>query len=107
LDWALTTAGPAPFDSLWLAHTWHDLDPARVLTEHRAALLRHGASAVRADDVWELLCDLAWLRTFFMGAEWLVRDVRGAPTDAEDDAARARLNFWSHTAAEIVRRRGW
>lgn len=107
LDWALATAGPATFDSLWLAQTWRALDPLHMLALHRAALLRHGVSAVSDDATWELLCDLGWVRTFLMGAEWMVRDVRGAPTDTEDQAARERLNSWCRTTAAILRARGW
>jgi hypothetical protein len=107
LDWALATAGAATFDSLWLAQTWHTLDPLHVLALHRAALLRHGVQAVGDDATWALLCDLGWVRTFLMGAEWMVRDVRGATTDDEDRAARARLNSWCHRAADILRARGW
>lgn len=107
LDWSLTTAGPATFDSLWLAHTWHALDPARVLTEHRGALLRHGITAVRDDATWDMLVDLGWVRTFFLGAEWLVRDVRGAQSEEEEAASLARLRFWSSRTAEILRQRGW
>jgi hypothetical protein len=107
LDWALVTAGAATFDSLWLAQTWHTLDPLHVLALHRAALLRHGVASVADDATWALLCDLGWVRTFLMGAEWMVRDVRGATTDDEDRAARARLNSWCHRAADILRARGW
>lgn len=107
LDWALVTAGAATFDSLWLAQTWHTLDPLHVLALHRAALLRHGIQAVADDATWALLCDLGWVRTFLMGAEWMVRDVRGATNDEEDRAARARLNSWCHRAADILRARGW
>lgn len=107
LDWALVTAGPATFDSLWLAQTWHTLDPLQVLEWHRAALVRLGIADVQDDVTWALLCDLGWVRTFLMGAEWMVRDVRGAQTDDEDRAARARLNSWCHRAAEILRARGW
>jgi hypothetical protein len=107
LDWALVTAGPATYDSLWLAQTWHTLDPLQVLAWHRAALLRHHIAAAQDDATWALLADLGWVRTFLMGAEWMVRDVRGAQTDDEDRAARARLNSWCHRAADILRARGW
>ncbi|MBA3823234.1 MAG: hypothetical protein H0X24_04905 [Ktedonobacterales bacterium] len=107
LDWALATAGPATFDSLWLAQTWRALDPYVVLAQHRAALLRHGVTTVADDATWALLADLGWVRTFFMGAEWMVRDVRGATTDEEDAKARARLNSWSHHTVEILAERGW
>ncbi len=107
LDWALVTAGPATFDSLWLAHTWHTLDPLHTLELHRAALLRHGVTAVQDDATWALLCDLGWVRTFLMGAEWMVRDVRGSQTDEEDRDARARLASWARRAVEIIRARGW
>lgn len=107
LDWALATAGPAPYDSLWMAFTWQAAEPDAALIEHRSALLKRGVTAVRDSDTWELLCDLAWLRTFYTGAEWLVRDVRGAPDDAADRAARQRMHFWADRAARIIRARGW
>lgn len=107
LDWALATAGPATYDSLWLAQTWRALDPLHTLALHRAALARHGVTAVNDEATWELLCDLGWVRTFLMGAEWMVRDVRGATTDAEDEAARDRLKSWARTTAAILRARDW
>jgi hypothetical protein len=107
LDWALTTAGPATFDSLWLAQTWRALDPYVALNQHRAALLRHGVTAVADDETWNLLADLGWVRTFFMGVEWMVRDVRGSTTDEEDANARARLNSWCHRTVEILAAHGW
>ncbi len=107
LDWALVTAGAATFDTLWLAQTWHTIDPLWTLDLHRHALLRHGVTAVADDATWNLLADLGWVRAFLMGAEWMVRDVRGAPTDAEDILARERLNSWCKRAMEICRRRGW
>lgn len=107
LDWALCTAGPAPYDSLWLAHTWHAADPDRALTLHRAALVAQGVADARDDAEWSLLIDLAWVRTFLLGAEWLVRDIRGATTVADEAEARARLARWATRAAEIVVRRGW
>ncbi len=107
LDWALATAGPAPYDSLWLAFTWQAADPDVTLFEHRSALLSRGVTAVRDNVLWELLCDLAWVRTFYTGAEWLVRDVRGASTDSAEQQARARLTFWGDRAASIIQSRGW
>jgi thiamine kinase-like enzyme len=107
IDWSLVAAAPATLDSLWFAHTWHALDADRVLVEHRAELLRHGVSAVRDDDLWALLADIGWVRSTLLGAEWLVRDVIGAPTDDEEREARERLHLWCHRAAEIIRRRDW
>jgi hypothetical protein len=107
LDWALATTGAATFDSLWLAQTWRALDPFHVLDLHRAALLRHGVTDAADDALWALLCDLGWVRTFLMGAEWMVRDVRGATTDEADRAARERLNSWSRRTAAILRARDW
>ncbi len=107
LDWSLVMAGPATLDSLWFAHTWRALDPDRILIEHRAELLRHGVAAVRDDALWSLLADLGWVRSTFLGAEWLVRDVIGSPSDEEERDARERLHRWCHRAAEIIRRRWW
>ncbi|HKD74461.1 MAG TPA: phosphotransferase, partial [Ktedonobacterales bacterium] len=75
LDWALATTGPATFDSLWFAHTWHGLDAEHVLVMHRDALLQHGINAVANDETWALLTDLGSIRTTLMGIEWLVREV--------------------------------
>jgi hypothetical protein len=109
LDWALATAGAATFDTLWLAHTWHTIDPLWTLELYRQALLRHGVTAAADDETWNLLVDLGWVRTFLMGAEWMVRDVRGAQaeTGTEDTLSRDRLNSWCRRAVEICRRRGW
>lgn len=113
LDWALASAGPATYDSLWLAHTWsalHNgpgLDPEHALSLHRAALLRYGVHAVDDDVLWDLLVDLGWVRTAFMGAEWLVRDLRAAQTNEEAQEALDRLRFWVGRAASIIRARGW
>jgi Phosphotransferase enzyme family len=107
LDWAMVTSGPATYDSLWFAHTWHALDPDDILTRHRAALLKYGVQDVQDDATWELLTDLAWVRTTLLGIEWLVRDVIGAQTDAEDRMALERLHFWCNKAASIIRARGW
>ena len=107
LDWALATRGPATLDSLWLAHTWHSLEPSAILVAHRAALLRHGVAAVADDATWDLIEDLGWLRTTFMGIEWLIRDVRGAQDGDEQSMALDRLRYWCHSAADILRTRGW
>jgi len=105
LDWAFVTAGPATFDSLWLANTWRVLDPDDVLTKHRHALLRHGVMSVGDDAIWDLLVDLGWIRAVFMGVESLVRDVfdsEGTRSEAID-----HLRFWCRRAAAILARRGW
>ncbi len=105
LDWAFVTAGPATFDSLWLANTWRTLDPDHVLTEHRNALLRHGVMSVGDDATWDLLVDLGWIRAVFMGVESLVRDV----LDPESTRSEAidHLRFWCRRAAAILARREW
>src|SRR5579884_1121718 len=87
LDWALATAGPATYDSLWFAHTWHSLDPDWVLATHRAALLRYGIAAVADDATWALLADLGWVRTTLMGIEWLVREILISANSQERDKA--------------------
>ena len=107
LDWALATAGPATIDSLWFAHTWHALDPDAVVRSHRAALLRHGVREVADDQTWQLLVELGWIRTTLVGAEWLVRDVRGATTIEEQQDAIVRLRQWCHVAAGFLQQRGW
>ncbi len=107
LDWALATAGPATFDSLWLAFTWQATDPQHALDQHRRSLVNHGVTAAEDDELWSLLCDLGWVRTFFTGAEWLVRDIRGAVDDNAEREARARLAHWAARTVEILQKRRW
>ncbi len=107
LDWALATAGPATFDSLWLANTWRTLDPDRILTEHREALLKYGVTSIRDDATWELLADLGWIRAVFMGVESLVRDVLKRGSAIPYTEAFNRLRFWCNRAALILSRREW
>lgn len=107
LDWALVARGPCTYDALWLAHTWHALDVQETMEQYRSALIRKGLTAVQDQELWQLLIDVAWVRTIFLGAEWLAREVIGAPTNETERIARAHLRYWCHHAAEIIRTRGW
>ncbi len=107
LDWAFAAAGPATFDSLWLANTWRALDPNLILTQHRVALLSCGVTAVRDDATWNLLADLGWIRAVFMGVESLVRDVLDIGSAVPSTEALDRLRFWCSRAASILCQRGW
>ena len=107
VDWALVTAGPATYDPMWIAQTWHILNPDNVLTRYRSFLLKHGVTEVEDDATWSLLTDIAWVRTYLLGAEWMVRDVRGAQSNDEEQEARTRLLLWSQRVARILRLRGW
>jgi hypothetical protein len=107
LDWALCTAGPATFDSLWLANTWRALDPDFALARHRDALARRGVAAVGDDDAWELLCDLGWIRATLMGLEALVYDVVGPESAVPRPEALGRLRSWCGGTARILEARRW
>lgn len=107
LDWALCTAGPAPFDTLWLAHTWRAADPDDTLAYHRRALTNRGVLAVRDDATWDLLGDLAWVRTTLMGLEALVDDVLRPESPVPHPEALDRLRYWCRRTTHILERRGW
>jgi hypothetical protein len=107
LDWALCTAGPATFDSLWLAHTWRALDPDVTLAQHRQALDHRGVMAVRDDATWQLLTDLAWVRTTLMGLEALIGDVVSPTSPVPQPVALSRLRFWCRRTAHILEHRRW
>lgn len=107
LDWGFVTAGPATFDSLWLAVTWREMDADRILADHRSMLVQRGVNAVRDDATWELLCGLGWVRATLMGVESLVRDVTDPHSVVPREDALARLRHWCHRTALILRGWGW
>lgn len=95
LDWALATAGPALYDPLWLAGTWHALDPRQLLARYRARLTRHlAARGIHVDPViWHGLVDAAYLRTVLVCGESIGHDVALGRIPA------ARARWWAARAA--------
>jgi hypothetical protein len=96
LDWALALAGPATYDPLWLASTWHAVDPTRVLAVYRARLTR--ALRMRGqsldDATWLALADAGYLRTMLTCGEAMARTALAAPVGVARQTALARLQWW-------------
>jgi hypothetical protein len=95
LDWALATAGPALYDPLWLAGTWHALDPRPLLARYRARLTCHlAARHISLDaDTWRGLADIAYLRTVLVCGESIGHDA------ALGRISAARARWWAARAA--------
>lgn len=96
LDWALTLAGPATYDPLWLASTWLAVDPTRLLAVYRSRLTRalrmHGISLDGA--TWLALADAGYLRTVLTCGEAMARTAVSAPAGVARQMALARLRWW-------------
>ena len=105
LDWALTTAGPATYDALWLCGTWHALVPVRVLAAYRARLARHLAArdVSLAPEVWRRLADAGYLRTVLTCGEALGRAAAEARMGAPRRRAEARVRWWAARGARAAR----
>jgi hypothetical protein len=106
LDWALSTAGPATYDPLWICGTWHTLDPIRVLAYFRVRLdiylTAHGRPLDPA--VWQALADAGYLRIVLTCGEALARSATLAPPGAARRRAAARVRWWAERAARAAAR---
>lgn len=96
LDWALTLAGPATYDPLWLCSTWLTVDPTVVLAAYRAALNRRLlARGYRIDDTtWLALADAGYLRTVLTCGEALARTALAVPAGRARQRALTRVHWW-------------
>lgn len=104
LDWALATAGPCTYDPLWLAGTWHALDPRRLLARYRASLTRHLAlRGCQLDAVtWRALEDAGYLRTALVCGEAFGHAAAQAPPGTQRARAEARVRWWAARAAQAA-----
>jgi hypothetical protein len=106
LDWALTLAGPATYDPLWLCGGWHALDPRRVLACYRMFLERRlrarGVSLSPA--TWLALVDAGYLRTALNCGEAFGRSADEAPPGRARVAAEGRVRCWAERAARAADR---
>jgi hypothetical protein len=106
LDFALATAGPSTYDALWLAGTWHYLDPVRVLAAYRYRLER----ALRARGrplpaaTWWSLADVGYLRTALTCGEALARSAQEAPAGSGRRRLQAHVRWWAARAAAAAGR---
>lgn len=106
LDWALTTAAPAPYDLLSLCGAWHTLRPTTLLAAYRAQLTRRLAARgihLTARE-WQGLADAAYLRTTLTAGEAWARAVEEAPSALARRQAMARLLWWARRGAQAARR---
>lgn len=106
LDWALSTAGPATYDPLWLCGTWHALNPTRVLAYYRARLdvhLRARGLAI-SPATWRALADAGYLRTILTCGEALARTAAMAAPGEARHRAEAHVRWWALRAARAAER---
>lgn len=106
LDWALTTAGPATWDVLWLCGTWQGLSPVRTLALYRARLRhefgKHGIAF--KDATWRLLVEAGYLRTTLTCGEAFGQAVHHARSAPQRNRAVARARWWGARAALAAER---
>ena len=96
LDWALSLAGPAPYDILWQCGIWPTVNPVRLLAiyhAHLARALRARGQRLNAS-TWLALADAGYLRTVLTCGEGMARLALSAPHGRTRSSMLGWLRWW-------------
>jgi len=106
LDWALTLAGPAPYDILWQCGIWPTVSPTRLLAFYHAHLARAlRARGQRLDAAtWLALAGASYLRTVLTCGEGMARLALSAPFGIARTSSLAWLRWWISRALHAADR---
>jgi hypothetical protein len=109
IDWALATAGPATFDLFWLLFYWQKVERYGALQRYRTRLQGHLArkGILLNTPEWNVLVDLAVVRTVLTCGETLGQAIIHAPDEASRAQALFSLRWWALWADQAIERRGW